>query len=160
MQQIFEWVKSGLLFGIFSSIIILLCPNKSYEKHINLVVGLLFILVMIHPVMTFFNLDGQTYISYIQNYIMASENGETLTDEEKEMYGRSLSEELKEMINKAGYPISDIEVSVDEKGHVSGVLVFFSGEISNVDAIEEYLKNVFGDDIIISYGKYTKKYST
>ena len=63
MQQIFEWVKSGLLFGIFSSIIILLSPNKSYEKHINLVVGLLFILVMIHPVMAFFNIDGETYYS-------------------------------------------------------------------------------------------------
>ena len=38
---------------------------NDYEKHMSLVVGLLFLLVMIHPIMTFFGIDGQTYIDLI-----------------------------------------------------------------------------------------------
>lgn len=151
MQQIFEWVKSGLLFGIFSSIIILLSPNKSYEKHINLVVGLLFILVMIHPVMAFFNIDGETYIAYIQNYITASENGGELSTEERRLYGESVGIELKEMISSAGYAVKDVRVSVDESGHVDGVILSFAGEVFSVSQIEEYIKRVFGEDIVITY---------
>ena len=67
MEQILTWVKNGLLFGVISSLILLLSPNKSYEKHMNLVVGLLFILVMIHPIISFFDLDSKTYVSFIQN---------------------------------------------------------------------------------------------
>ena len=151
MEQIMEWVKSGLFFGILSSMIILLCPNKSYEKHMNLVVGLLFILVMIHPLMSFLNIDGQTYISYIQNYIMASENGGKLSDEERELYGTSLGVQLKEMIARAGYPVDSVEVTVDETGQVIGVNISFYKEISDVFAVSEYLRNVFGEEIYITY---------
>ena len=151
MTQVLEWVKSGLLFGIFSSMIILLCPNKSYEKHMNMVVGLLFILVIIHPVMTFLNLDGQTYISYIQNYITASENGNQLSEGEKKLYGESIKIKLTEMFEASGYPIHNINVMVDENGRVSDIIISFSEQISSTDIIEKYLTSAFGEDINIIY---------
>ena len=49
--MLLNWVKSGLLFGVMASVILMLCPNKSYMKHIGMVIGLLFILVMLHPLM-------------------------------------------------------------------------------------------------------------
>lgn len=69
MEGILDWVRSGLLFGIVSSVILMLCPNKSYAKHIGLVVGLLFILVMLHPVMEWMEIDEQTYVSYIKDFL-------------------------------------------------------------------------------------------
>ena len=151
MQQVYEWVKSGLLFGIFSSVIILLCPNKSYEKHINLVVGLLFILVMIHPVMAFLNIDGQTYISYIQNYITAFEGGDELSDSERSLYGESVKLLLESKLVSMGYPVKDISVSVDQKGVVSGVTISFNGEVSGIMKLDDYIKGIFGYEVDITY---------
>ena len=151
MEQILSWVKSGLLFGIISSIALLLCPNKSYEKHMSLIVGLLFILVMIHPVMTFLNLDGETYISYIQNYIAASENGDELNHKETSLYEETISFQLERTLNAAGYNISYINVKVDDKGSVYEVTVSFAGTVGNVEEFEKYIKNVFGEEVDIIY---------
>ena len=151
MENIMEWVKSGLLFGILSAVILLLCPNKSYEKHMNLVVGLLFILVMIHPIMAFLDLDGQTYIAYIQNYIAASENGGYLSENEINLYGDSLRLQLKNTLLDAGYPVSDIRVTVNDAGSVTCIGIHFEGEVPSVAYIDEYLKNVFGNEVEIIY---------
>lgn len=151
MENILTWVKSGLLFGILSSVILLLSPNKSYEKHMSLVVGLLFILVMIHPVMSFLNLDGQTYISYIQNYIEASENGGGLSENEIGLYGESIGIQLKETLKGAGYNIRDIDVDVDGKGSVYRIAISFDGEAGEVDMLEQYVKNIFGEEVLIEY---------
>ena len=151
MENILTWVKSGLLFGILSSVILLLSPNKSYEKHMSLVVGLLFILVMIHPVMSFLNLDGQTYISYIQNYIEASENGGGLSESEIGLYGESVGMQLKETLRGVGYNIKDLQVDVDEKGSVYRIAVSFESESVEVDILEQYIKNVFGEEVLIEY---------
>lgn len=151
MEQILTWVKSGLLFGILSSVVLLLSPNKSYEKHMSLVVGLLFILVMIHPVMSFLNLDGQTYIAYIQNYIEASENGEELSENEISLYGESVGLQLKETLKGAGYNIKEINVDVDDKGSVYRIAISFLDEAGEVDLLEQYIKNVFGEEVLIEY---------
>ncbi len=151
MTQVLDWVKSGLFFGIFSSMILMLCPNKSYEKHINLVVGLLFILVMLHPVMSFFNIDGQTYISYIQNYITASEGGSGLSDNERSLYSESLKIQLEENLIAMGYPVRGITVSVDLAGLVKSIDISFDGDVSGIEQLDIYIRNIFGSDVQITY---------
>ena len=86
MEQILSWVRSGLLFGIVSSVILMLCPNKSYARHIGLVVGLLFILVMIHPVMELLQIDEDTYITYIRDFFAVTEPG-MVSEQNLQLYG-------------------------------------------------------------------------
>ena len=83
--------------------------------------------------------------------ITASENGGELSTEERRLYGESVGIELKEMISSAGYAVKDVRVSVDESGHVDGVILSFAGEVFSVSQIEEYIKRVFGEDIVITY---------
>ena len=151
MEQILSWVKSGLLFGIISSMILLLSPNKSYEKHMSLVVGLLFLLVMIHPIMTFFGIDGQTYISYIQNYIGASENGGELSDQEINLYKDTIKLQLEKVLEQAGYRFRYVDLCIDEKGNVYRIAVSFEDKVDSIESFENYIKNVFGKEVEIIY---------
>ena len=104
MEGILDWVRSGLLFGIVSSVILMLCPNKSYAKHIGLVVGLLFILVMLHPVMEWMEIDEQTYVSYIKDFFAVS-SSERISDQSIQLYGESIAIQIKAIKATAAAPI-------------------------------------------------------
>ncbi len=151
MEQILTWVKNGLLFGVISSLILLLSPNKSYEKHMNLVVGLLFILVMIHPIISFFDLDSKTYVSFIQNYIGASGNGDYLSEEELSLYTDTIGIEILSVLEDAGYSVDNVTPYVDEKGTVYKIEISVDGGERTLYALERYIRNVFGEEVEIIY---------
>lgn len=151
MEWILSWVKSGLLFGVFGSVILMLCPNKSYQKHIGLVVGLLFILVMLHPLMEIFQVDGSTYVSYIQNFLMLEAGSDRITDSDLELYEESLNIQLMANLAEGGYPVRKIETTADKTGHIAEVTILFEGEVERLNALEGYLKNLFGEEVVITY---------
>lgn len=151
MEWILSWVKSGLLFGVFASVILMLCPNKSYQKHIGLVVGLLFILVMLHPLMQVFQVDGSTYVSYIRNFLMLETGSERITDSDLELYEESLNIQLMANLVESGYPVKKIETKADITGAVEEVAVLFEGEVDRLETLERYLKDLFGEGVVISY---------
>lgn len=149
MEMILSWVKSGLLFGIFASVILMLCPNKSYQKHISMVVGLLFILVMLHPVMELLQVDGSTYFAYIQNFLMLEEN--QMSDSNIELYEEALNIQLSANLQESGYLVKEVKTRVDNEGNVEKVTIVFAGEVTGLETIELYLKNVFGEEVVIQY---------
>ena len=105
MEVILSWVKSGLLFGVFASVILMLSPNKSYMKHIGMVVGLLYILVMLHPLMELFNLDGSTYANYIKNFLMLETENNQISDSNLQFYEESVETQLMAVLKEYGYPV-------------------------------------------------------
>lgn len=151
MDIVMSWVKSGLLFTIMASVIMMLCPNKSYIKHISLVVGLLFILVMIHPVMDFLNLDSTTYIAYIENLLMLEGTQEEMSDHHIDMYEESVALQLMATLNESGYAVQRIQVDVLEDGNVREVCISFEDEVENLEQVETYMRNLFGEEVIVSY---------
>ena len=151
MEMIFSWVKSGLLFGIFASVILMLSPNKSYMKHISLVVGMLFILVMIHPVMELLNLDGRTYASYIENLLMHENTQDEMTQEHIALYEESVNIQLMAALKENGYDVKEVFVDADEMGNVSEVHISFNGAVTGLENIELYLINLFGQEVDIYY---------
>lgn len=151
MEIILSWVKSGLLFAVIASVILLLPPNKSYIKHISLVVGLLFILVMVHPIMEIFHLDAKAYVSYIENLLMLEKTQEGISKEQVEMYEESVSIQLLAVFRDNGYPIDEVQVRADLSGNVAEVHMKLSGAISQLESIEAYLRNVFGSEVKIYY---------
>lgn len=151
MEWILSWVKSGLLFGVFASVILMLCPNKAYQKHIGLVVGLLFILVMLHPLMEVFQVDGSTYVSYIHNFLMLETGSGRITDSDLELYEESLNIQLKANLTEGGYPVKKIETQANVTGSIEEVTILFEGEVDHLDVLEGYLKDLFGEGVVISY---------
>ncbi|MCM1497779.1 MAG: stage III sporulation protein AF [Clostridium sp.] len=150
MEAIFSWVKSGLLFGIFASVILMLCPNKSYQKHVGMVVGLLFILVMLHPVMEFMQVDGSTYTSYVRNFLML-DGEEEISESSRKLYQEALELQLMSNFKEGGYPVKTVKVLSDSEGNVSEIKIIFDDEVTGLEKIELYLKNLFGESVIISY---------
>lgn len=151
MNSVMEWVKSGLLFTIIASLIMMLCPNKSYMKHISLVIGLLFILVMIHPVMKFLKLDSTTYISYIENLLLLERTQEELSDEHLDMYEETVALQLMATFNERGYEVKNIAVEVQKDGSVGTVTLSFINEIKDLQEIEQYMYDLFGKEVRIVY---------
>jgi len=151
MEFILSWVKSGLLFGIFASVILMLSPNKAYMKHIGMVVGLLFILVMLHPLMELFHIDGSTYASYIKNFLMLETENDRISDANLELYEESVSMQLMAALQENSYPVKKITVNADPCGGIEGVTISFDSSVDHLENLELYLKNLFGEDVRIRY---------
>lgn len=151
MEVVLSWVKSGLLFGVFASVILMLSPNKSYMKHIGMVVGLLYILVMLHPVMELFHLDGNTYANYIKNFLMLETENDSISDSNLELYEESVKTQLMAVFRENGYPVEVISVSSTPEGKIFKVRLTVGEKIQEIESLERYLKNLFGEDVEICY---------
>ncbi|MBQ4059120.1 MAG: stage III sporulation protein AF [Lachnospiraceae bacterium] len=152
MEGIMSWVKSGLLFTILASVILMLSPNKSYMKHISLVVGLLFILVMVHPIMSFFNLDSKVYVSYLENFLKMERMQENMSENHIAMYEESVALQLTASLKESGYNVDEIKVKAENDGSVREIRLSFVSAIDNLEQIEVYLHRLFGEEVKIVYG--------
>lgn len=151
MEIVLEWVKSGLLFLILASVILMLSPNKSYMKHISLVIGLLFILVMVHPLMDFFRLDEKAYISYLENFLMLEGTEVQFTEKNIEMYAETVRLQLKAALRENGYSVQDVYVELNEEGIVFAVHLILGESASGLDIVDDYLRGLFGQEVEIYY---------
>lgn len=151
MEEILQWVRSGLLFGIFSSVIVMLVPNKAYQKHVSLVVGLLFILVMIHPVLVLLQIDESTYRSYIRNYLSMEGGWGQNEIGDIHFYEKSIAYDLRAKLTDAGYPVQDVFVDAQKDGTVEEVTITLTGEINHIEPLEQYISYVFGEEVEIRY---------
>lgn len=149
--MLIKWVKSGLLFGVFASVILMLCPNKSYMKHISMVIGLLFILVMLHPIMELCSLDISTYADYIKNSFMLETENTEFSDYDSQLYEISVAAQLKSVFAQKGYPVTEIEVETDKNGNIREVVLSFKEGEYSLKNVENYLHRLLGEDVKITY---------
>lgn len=151
MESVLDFVKNGLLFGIFGSVILMLAPNKSYQKHISFVVGLLFVLVMLHPIMTFFSMDEATYCSTFEHFFDIESYGENQYGKDLELYQKTLQLQLKSVLMDAGYNVKEIGIELDGSGNVYEVHIRFDKPADAVQGIEQYVKETFGEEVVVCY---------
>lgn len=151
MEFVLSWVKSGLLFGILSSVVLMLSPNKSYMKHIGMIVGLLFILVMIHPIMELFHLEGSTYASYVRNFLMMETENDGVSETDLELYEESINMQLMAVLKEYAYPVKRVMVKAGEDGKIVSVSVVFDSSVVQLESLETYIKNLFGEEVRIRY---------
>lgn len=151
MDFVLSWVKSGLLFGIFASVILMLSPNKSYMKHIGMVVGLLFIMVMLHPLMELFRIDESTYAAYLRNYLMLETGEEQNSRDNLELYIDAVRLQLKAALAEGGYPVKDIRLQSNDNGEIQRITLVLSAGAGETEGLERYLRNLFGEDVRIGY---------
>lgn len=154
MEWVLSWVKSGLLFGIVSSVILMLSPNKSYGKHIGLVVGLLFILVMLHPVMEVMEISEDTYLEYIKDFFSVSGTADNLSGNNLQMYQQAVEMQIKTTLQECGYSVLSVRVIADNNGNVSVVSLSFSDEEKQLDILEQYLHEMFGQEVSVEYENF------
>ncbi|MGN0438808.1 MAG: stage III sporulation protein AF [Lachnospiraceae bacterium] len=151
MEVINEWVKSGLLFGVIGSVIIMLSPNKTYEKYISFVVGLLFVFVMIHPLMILFSVDSETFLRSVENYLIFQDCSGGLSQNDRCLYEDALGMQIKAVLIDSGCEIQDVVVKMDETGTVYEVDIIVCGKMIALSQIENYLRSLFGEEVVVSY---------
>ncbi|MDD6070662.1 MAG: stage III sporulation protein AF [Clostridiales bacterium] len=149
--MLISWVKSGLLFGVFASVILMLCPNKSYMKHIGMVVGLLFILVMLHPLMELLCVDADAYAGYIKNFLMLETENTDFSEENRQLYEVSLATQLKAVFIEKGYPVTEVCVKTNQSGIVEEIILSFGTGTFDLQNVENYLHRLLGEDVRITY---------
>ena len=65
-----EWIRNISLFGIFSSLVLMLAPDSNYRHEIEIVTGLIMLILVINPVTVFLNGDYDNEL----RAIIANEN--------------------------------------------------------------------------------------
>ena len=59
--------------------------------------------------------------------------------------------QIKAALEEAGYSIDDLSVEVLEDGSVSRIHITFGDSVGNVDLVEQYLHEIFGQEVVIQY---------
>ena len=149
--MLLNWVKSGLLFGVMASVILMLCPNKSYMKHIGMVIGLLFILVMLHPLMELLHLDASAYASYIRNFLTLETENESFLEDDRQFYEKTIATQLEAVFMEKGYQVNYVRVKAEEDGEVREVTLSFGEDVIELSKVEAYLHRMLGEDVRITY---------
>ncbi len=134
MSFLTTWVTNIIVFILFAVVLDMLLPNSSMQKYTKLVVGLLLTAIFLTPILT---LLKQDFTSDIQHKIMSNgvwgnqEMENSLESKKKEieetqqayileqMAVQLKSEAEKELTERSGYEIKDVEIRlINPKGEM------------------------------------------
>lgn len=134
MSFLTTWVTNIIVFILFAVVLDMLLPNSSMQKYTKLVVGLLLAAIFLTPILT---LLKQDFTSDIQHKIMSNgvwgnqEMENSLESKKKEieetqqayileqMAVQLKSEAEKELTERSGYEIQDVEIRlINPKGEM------------------------------------------
>lgn len=97
MNAVFEWVRGIVFYLILLTVVSHLVPGKKYEKYVRVFTGMLLVVIVIQPVRTFLDKDGEvdTAVDKIFQEEMSMDAGFTqrleelpLENMEKELSGQ------------------------------------------------------------------------
>lgn len=146
-----QWIKGCLLFSIFSSVILMLCPNKSYYKHISLVVGLLFVLVMIRPLANWNGKNISYYTDYVRRVIFSEQMNRDVEKEYMKSYSDYLKKQIERYLKEKDYQIQVRRIGIDENGMLRKLVVHVDLEGKSLADAENALIQIAGQDVDIIY---------
>ncbi len=151
MEFVLSWVKNGLVFGLFASVILMLSPGKTYRAHIAMATGLLFIMVMLHPLMELLQIDTASYAEYIQDYLMLEPEVGRYERENLRLYEESVAIEVKMALKAQGYEVSEVGVTADASGRTLCVRIRFGAGSELPGDPERELAGLLGEGARITY---------
>lgn len=151
MESILSWVKNGLLFGLFASVIRMISPGKTYRVQIGMVTGLLFIMVMLHPLMELFQIDASSYVDYIQDYLLLEPEENRYAGENLTLYEESAKIQIRMLLEAQGCDVRDVDVDADATGRIRHVRIRFGSASQLTDDAERALSGILGEKVRISY---------
>jgi len=147
-----EWVRRGLLFCLFSSIIMMICPDKKYYKHLSMIMGLMFILVMIRPFSVLMHTNSQSYIDYLKHLLLFEGTTVEMKYEYREEYESVIESQIELLMKEKGFDISSVNVAINHKGEMEMILLHSANcTVEDINNMENLLKTIYGEDVIIGY---------
>ncbi len=119
--MLFGWMKTLIVYLIFSGAVINMSPSGNYKRYINLFTGLIVIVILANPISYFFNLKSADVDILTKSVSKYMEYNQELSQygEIYDYYDISLSESIRINLEDKGYSISAVEVITDEKKCIS-----------------------------------------
>ncbi|WP_349407744.1 stage III sporulation protein AF [Pseudalkalibacillus sp. SCS-8] len=66
MSFLYEWVTNIILIILLATILELLLPSSAFQKYVKVVIGLLLIIAILNPLITFFSVDLKEELATFQ----------------------------------------------------------------------------------------------
>ncbi len=135
-----DWIKSIVIFTIFSSLVMFLLPDEKYRKYIRTAIGFVMVLIVINPILTLSDLSD--YLSFDYFYQAAG----CSVSESDTGYYRDLMENMIEEYIRDNYLLeTQVGIRFDDSYVISNmeVVLYEDGE-----DFEEQIRN----DIAESFG--------
>ena len=119
--EIYQWMKNLAFFHVLTTAVLHILPDKRYEQHIRLFMGLLLILLICTPVFAIVGKSGQLLDGF-QKYYGEEEKARMETEAEgiqetflREAYRKELEKQIRKIFSDAGImseEISEVEVKI------------------------------------------------
>jgi stage III sporulation protein AF len=123
MAEIYSWVKNIIIFLILTTIITNLLGKSSYKKYVDLVIGIILVLLVVSPLLKFFQLEETLDYFFSANSLLADAediNGKLEDMEDVQMttivseYEEEISRQVGNLLSAENLQITDVTVTVDE----------------------------------------------
>ena len=119
--EIYQWIKNLAFFHVLTTAVLHILPEKRYEQHIRLFMGLLLILLICTPVFAIVGKSSQ-FLDGFQKYYDEEEKERMETEAEgiqetflREAYRKELEKQIRKIFSDAGImseEISEVEVKI------------------------------------------------
>ncbi len=110
--MLYGWMKTLIVYLIFSGAIINMSPSGNYKRYINLFTGLIVIVILSNPISYIFNLksaDVDILAKSVGKYMEYNQQLESY-GEIYDYYDISISEAIRISLEEKGYTIEKVEV--------------------------------------------------
>ena len=112
-----NWCEGIIIAIIISVIIELLVPEGNNKKYVKVVIGIYIIFVIINPLLNLMNYKID--FEYFENLKKFEENSEEVSSnfnsDMKDVYIIGIEQTIKNEVEKMGYIVKTVEVTVDNK---------------------------------------------
>lgn len=142
--MLYGWIKSLVIYLIFSGIIINLAPSGNYKKYIRLFTGIIAIIILIKPISYIFNYDNKEIMNLMKgiesfrDYNIDSESYEEIYD----YYDMGVSESIRLKLEGQGYHVQEVSILTDIDNNILSCGIYIE-DSTGVDGkiVENNIKN-------------------
>ena len=82
--------------------------------------------------------------------MMETEN-DGVSEADLELYEESINMQLMAVLKEHAYPVKRVMVKAGEDGKIVNVSVVFDSSVVQLESLETYIKNLFGEEVRIRY---------
>ena len=129
---ILNYVQSFLVLFLLIKVVLFLIPRSVFAKYISFFSGVILVLGVLHPMLSFFQLEEiwwkKFYIEVFEKQALeTSMNVESLANSNSELYRDKMKtfveEEIKKQMQLVGIKMQEIEISLNDEYQVNGIRI-------------------------------------
>ena len=145
MDFIIKNVQSIIIAMIFITIIEMIMPNNSNKKYIKIISSLYLLIIILNPILDFFNEDID--LSFFENIDSIQTSSDTIGIDLRNYYVSSLKETIKTELIDKGIMVEDVKIELDSDYTKINKIILSCKNLSNSNEIIDYLNINYGIDI-------------